>query len=535
MISRLSPVGLLRPTGAGLVAAVLFALPSCGATQPLPPATPAAPVHTTFQTGNGLLYPPELWGAVPESELARFLRWRVERALDAATPAWPGDPQRTFSALAAETSEPLAAKTLLDGGVGVAALGRLCAADIAGWVDAAVIGRDIDALWLATEVAAGLGCPVRDLPSGADAILDAAAAGRDVIPAWEAAGIRARQAGSAAPPALPTAANNVRDARDAARYALLAATQTGRPVDRLPEAVRDLALPAAGDDDFVLLDLVQAQLAGGDDAAARALAGSYDPRRLRPGGRVLEHPRFEGSVGSTHRMLRWFAARGTLTDQLTVQERADMAAALRSQRDKDPVHRVTADAALVLLDDTAVDEPTRRADVAAALDAMGVASGPLTSARQALGWASLAECAESLGVRLPYPHVTDAVLHDWATVSPAEGAPSLARFLLAAHAAGATGDEPSLAPLIGRLRDHLAEADPAQVPTSTLAAGVLTVHQFTGRWAVEPATLRALLAERQDDCLGGFSGFVRETDTPDTVCNVDASLAALRLGTALNG
>ena len=83
MISRLSPVGLLRPTGAGLVAAVLFALPSCGATQPLPPATPAAPVHTTFQTGNGLLYPPELWGAVPESELARFLRWRVERALDA--------------------------------------------------------------------------------------------------------------------------------------------------------------------------------------------------------------------------------------------------------------------------------------------------------------------------------------------------------------------------------------------------------------------------------------------------------------------
>ncbi len=534
MISRLSPVGLLRPTGAGLIAAAVFALPSCGTAPAQPSSTPVAARHTTFQTGNDLLYPPELWGVVPESELARFLRWRIERALDAATPAWPHDPQQTFTALAAETNEPLAAKTLLDGGIGASAMGGLCATDIARWAEGAVLGRDIDALWLAAESASALGCPLRTLPAGADALLDAALLGRDVIPAWEAASIRARQEGPTGPVALPDSANNVRDARDAARYGLLAATQFRQPVERLSTEVRDLALTAAPDDDFVLLDLVLAHLASGNEAAARKLADSYDARRLRPGGAVLEHPRFEGSVGSTHRMLRLFAARGTLAADLTAQERADAAAALRAQRDRDAIHRVTADAALVLLDDTAVDEATRRADVTAALDAMGVAAGPLTSARQALGWASIAECAESLGVRLMFPNVTDAVLEDWASVGPAEGAPSLARFLLAAHAAGASSSDPSLVPLVARLRDHLATTDPALLPTSTLAAGALAVHQHTGRWAVEPARLRTLLAERQDDCLGGFDGFIRETVTGGAVCNVDASLAALRLGTALN-
>lgn len=298
--------------------------------------------------------------------------------------------------------------------------------------------------------------------------------------------------------------------------------------------MRALALDAAADDDFVLLDLARAHRATGDDAAARALVNGYDGRRLRPGGAVLEHPRFQGSVGSTHRMLRLFAARGTLTAALGVQERADLTAALRAQRDKDPIYRVTADAALHLLDGTALDEQTRRDDVAAALASMEVATGPLGSARAALGWASIVECADSLGVPVPFPQVTEGVLQDWAAVSPAEGAPSLARFLLAAWTAGATGDEPALAPLIDRLREYLAAHEAAELPTSTLASGALALHRYTGRWVVDPATLRTLLEQRRDGCLGGFGGYTRESSAPDTVCNVDATHTATLLADALN-
>ena len=526
----------VRPIWALLAVAIALILPIGGclreaAVAPQPPAPQRQSPLGPFQTDNGLLYPPELWAAVGASEQARFLAWRINRALDPGTPDWSGDPTATFEAIAAESDETTAAFLLASGGVADPRFATWCPAKLAGWADSAAASQDIDGLWMASETANALDCPPPRLSARATTLVAAAASGNDVVPAWEAASIRARLAAAEPPAALPSGPSNLRGPLDAARFLYLRALVDQLDVASAPELPRMLAEGAAPTDDLVLFYLVGAHLAAGDLERAASTAASFDPRRRQGDGSVLEVPKFDGSVGSTYRMLRRYE--GRLDAALTAQERERIMLALTAQRGKDPVLTVTADAARALLDPASVSPADAKAEVSAALRAMGVSSGPLTSATESLAWASIAECAATLRVPMAFPGLTDAAVKEWVVAGAAQAAPTLARFLLAAQGAGGTTNDPHLGTLLARLDQYLSTTPIATAPTSSLVPGALASHRLGGRWTLPQATLRDLLAERAGGCEGGFDGFLRETPAVGSICNVDTSLAADQLAKEL--
>ncbi|MGV8909547.1 MAG: hypothetical protein ACOH1Y_11245 [Propionicimonas sp.] len=527
----------VRPIWAlSVAAAIALILPIGGclreATAPVQPAAlPGPSALGSFQTDNGLLYPPELWSAVGASEQARFLVWRINRELDPGTPDWSGDPTGSFEAIAAESDETTAAFLLVSGGVTGPRFSAWCPARIAGWADSAAASQDIDGLWMASETAHTLGCPLQKLPARATRLITAAASGEDVIPAWEAASILARLTGSLPPTALPAGSNNLRGPLDAARFLYLRARFDQVHVSSAPELARTLAADAAPTDDLVLFYLVGAHLAAGDEDIAKRTAAGFDPRRRQGDGSVLEVPRFDGSVGSTYRMLRRYE--GRMDAVLSAPERERIMTALTAQRGKDAVFAVTADAARTLLDPASVSAADAKAEVSAALLAMGVSTGPLASASESLAWASIAECAASLHVPVVFPGLTDAAVKEWLDAGVAQAAPTLARFLLAAHGAGATTHDARLGTLLQRLDRYLSTIPLATSASSSLIPAALASHRLSGRWALPQATLRDLLVDRAGGCAGGFDGFLREAPAAGSICNVDSSLAADQLAKEL--
>jgi hypothetical protein len=518
-------VGRSRPTWALLTATLALILPIGGCFDRDAAVTAPASELSRFQTGNGLLYPPELWSAVGASEQARFLRWRTGRDLGQEAATWSRDPMRTFSAMAAESDPATAAYLLVSAGVTDPRFTGWCASTLAGWARDAIGSADIDGLWMVTQTARRLGCPLRTLPSGGDALVATSAAGQDVVPAWEAAGITADPS-DPAPVPLPTGRNNLRGPLDAARFLYLRSSLEGHDVASAPELARTLA-GSGTDDDLVRAYLVEAHLAAGDRALAAQVAGGLDPRRVLADGEVLEVPRFDGSVGSTYRMLRRYA--GRVDTVLTPAEQERIRAALTAQRDHDPIFAVTADAALSLLGTPAVSSADAAREVSAALAAMGVSDGPLPSAKASLAWASIAECAASLGVPLDFPGLRASAVREWEAAAPAQAAPTLARFLLAAEAAGATTDDGPIRTLADQLQHYLASTPLDALPSAALVPGALALHRLSGRWPIDPVALRALLTARDGDCRGDFGGFLREEPTARTACNVDTSLAGDQL------
>lgn len=532
MIMSTVQVGRSRPIWALLVTSLVLTLPIGGCLHQTAastaPSQAAAPSELgRFQTANGLLYPPELWAAVGPSEQARFIRWRIERDLAPGTAAWGGDPIRTFTAIAAESDETTAAYLLVSAGVTDHRFAAWCSGRIPTWSRSAVRDADIDSLWMVSETSRTLGCPLTALPPGGDRLVDTSAAGNDVIPVWEAAAVLAHLTDPDAPVPVPVRPSNLRGPLDAARFLALRAGLDHQHVADAPELARQLAGSAAATDDLVLLNLVDAHLAVGDRDLAGAVAQDFDPRRVQADGEILEVPRFDGSVGSTYRMLRRYA--GRLDDVLTPAERQRIRTALVAQRDTDAIYTVTADAALELLSPGSVADTVASADVAAALAAMKVSSAPLGSARASLAWASIAECAGSLHVPTPFPGLTDAAVREWTSAPAAETAPTLARFLLAAQAAGATSADPRIRTLAGLLAGFLSKGDPATMPTGSSVPGSLAVHRLTGAWPIAEPTLRQLLTDREGTCRGEFGGFLRDSAAPRSPCNVDTSLAADQL------
>jgi hypothetical protein len=526
-------MGRSRPIWALLTVTVALVLPiggclhhDAGVAAPAA-AAPAASELSRFQTDNGLLYPPELWAAVGASEQARFLRWRMGRALDPRAADWSGDPVRTFRAIAAETDEATAAHLLLSAGITDRRFSDWCTGALARWAKDAVTSTDIDGLWMVTETANRLGCPLATLPSGGDALVATSAGSNDVIPAWEADSIVRHRSDPAATVPLPAGAHNLRGALDAARFLFLRAAQDGQHVASAPELARKLADSGVDSDDLARSYLVAAHVAAGDRDLAVTAADGFDRRRVLAGGDVLEIPRFDGSVGSTYRMLRRYA--GRLDAVLAPSARERIRTALAAQRGQDPIFTVTADAALALLDGSPVAPADATREVAAALASMGVPDGPLPSAKASLAWTSIAECAASLGVPLHFPGVAGAAVREWSDVDTAKAGPTLARFLLAAQAAGATIGDPGVRALADRLKQYLAGTPLPELPTTSVVPGAVALHRLTGRWAVAPDALRGLLAERTGDCRGDFGGFLRDAPAPRSVCNVDSSLAGDQL------
>lgn len=527
----------VRPIWALLVVAAALILPvgGCLREATVPPPQPAAAEEPSvlgqFQTDNGLLYPPELWSAVGASDQARFLVWRIDRELDPGTPDWSRNAERTFEAISEESDETTAGFLLVSGGVTDPHFTAWCSTRLDSWAGSAASSLDIDGLWMASETASALGCPLKELSAAATRMVAAATGGNDVVPAWEAASISSRLAGFEPPAALPSGANNLRGPLDAARFLYLRAKADHQDVASAPELPRKLASDAARTNDLALLYLVGAHLAAGDRALATSTAAGFDPRRRQADGAVLEPPKFDGSVGSTYRMLRRYA--GRVDTVLNAQERERIMIALTAQRSTDAIFAVTADAARSLLDPASVAPADAAAEVSAAMSAMGVGDGPLTSATASLAWASIAECATTLGVRVAFPGLTEGAVKEWVDAGAAKAAPTLSRFLLAADGAGATVGDAHLGTLVRSLDQYLRSTPAATTTSSSLIPAALAIHRLTDQWPLPQSTLRGLLSERAGSCEGGFDGFLRETTAIGSICNVDSSLAADRLAKEL--
>ena len=134
--------------------------------------------------------------------------------------------------------------------------------------------------------------------------LQAAAAGRDVVPADEARQVLAGAAATRAPHASTARANNLRSARDAAVYLLNRARRDRVTPTKADPLALSTATKGARVDDRVYLDLVRAYAAAGRRAEAADTANAFDRRRLLPDGRVL---RSRSSRGRSARRSAWFA------------------------------------------------------------------------------------------------------------------------------------------------------------------------------------------------------------------------------------
>lgn len=524
------PSASLRPVGGHRLACALLvatlaatALSGCrgdagGTARPGPSADTAQTVG--FRSSNGLIFPPELWSAVGASREAQMLRAlaaaQLGQPLDSA--AWSAT---DTSSLLADESSPLEAAWLTAQGPRGAAP-RLTAT---GSMTQALSRGEWLEVWMADDVARLSGAP---LALGADdrRRLEAGRAGDDVLGQHVSAAVLARADGASTHP-LPPLPDRARTGspREAALLLMLRATGGEHPDTRNGGLVPSL-LQAARTDDWTLYYLTRAHAAVRDLERARGVVAAFDTRRLLPGGTVLEVPAFNGSVGSTFRMVRYHASRGDLDGFLGKGGRAELVDALSTQRGVDTLHALAVTATLTVLDPSSVPAVERAAVVEDAATELIPGDGPMTL-EQAVAWTQLAEYARAMEVPMPYRGLTPETVTRWQEASPSLAAPTLSRFLRARGPEART--DPQVRELLPVLRSALTGRAPADIESSILVPASLALHEIEGTWLLPQDEVSQTVESRWDGCRGDFDGYLRESGTDRAVCNVDDSLAALDL------
>ena len=527
ILSLLTP-GARRRSGAPWVVALLLAaltvLAGCSA-----PARPAAqpapdPFRTAFLTDNGLLSVPELWKALGPSTTAGLLR---HLALNAAgrPSVWRQSPRQTFDALREESDPIEAAGLIVDAGLD--ARGLWSAADVRRWWRTAVAEGDIDHQAVIVRLAAE---PQRLPVDRAD--LDAwhgLLAAPDAVPAELAADLLAVFEPTAE--RRPNSATiNFRTPRDAAAYLLHAAVAEHRSPDAANPEILTIARAAVPRDDWAMYDLARAYAVSGRPQDASAVVDAMDPRRLVGPDTVLEVPQFEGTVGSTFRMVRTLAAQGRLAEIDPALTR-DLVDRTRSLLNTDVSHRVAGLALIALLEPGTVPAADATQAVTDALAAAGV-HGRLSNPKLAIGWTSVAEYAQVLGVPLTFPGITAAAVHAWTAAKEPLAGVSISRFLLAVDGSSAPTSSRLLNRLVARVR--LTLAVPAKAESIALFAGLLAIRRVSGDWAVDVRRVREQSAARDGGCLGAFDGFVRDLPRVGAACDTDATWFATLVHDALD-
>jgi hypothetical protein len=509
------------------VAAVVASLTACrsGSDDPEGAAAPGAAVTgASFRSSNGLYFPPELWSAVGESREAAMLRALATAQVGGTLDRTPWAAKDTPTLLADESS-PLEAAWLVAQGPEPAGAGSGGGSTpLTGWA-VAISSGDWLQVWMADDLDRARGG--RAVLSAADRTrLEAARTGSDALGQHVATVVLARRDGVAAPP-LPTLPERARtdSPREAALLLMLRGLGGEQPDVRNAGLVPSL-LAAARTDDWVLYYLTRAYAAAGRVDSARAVLARFDTRRVLPDGSLLEVPEFNGSVGSTFRMVRYHSGRQDLDDFLGKGGRGELARTLSGQRGVDALHALAVTATLALLDPSSVAPAERRTVVETAVTTLVPGTAPMTL-EQAVAWTQLAEYARSLDVPMPYRGLAPSAVQRWQEVSPDVAAPTLARFLRARGAA-AKGD-PQAEALLPVLRAALTSRPTAQIESSILVTGSLALHAIEGSWPLEPSVVSAALEGRWGGCRGDFDGYLRESAASSSVCNVDDSYAALDL------
>lgn len=509
------------------IAALAVLTSSCGS----PSADATSALVAEFGTADGMLAPPELWGALDISTNARIQRHVALQAIGADTASLP-DVAALYESLRVEFTDDLAAAAVLQdaGLLGSDVSAPWSAADVTSWIDSALEARSIDRLWLAFTLP---GAP--ELLAAPDATtvgwLVEAAGSAEIVPAKQATAMLRTLAPEALTTVAVPAASEIRGPLDAAWLLYDAAVNASTALSDVDDLAIETAAGAITTDDRVYSLVVRAYVADGDIETATAFADRFDTRRLLPSGDVLEPVVFAGTAGSTFRMLRYEELDGDLATELTDAERRGLREQALADLSIDVSHRLAGLSSAVLLDADSVPPSEREVTIAAALTELVPVSGPLDF-DAAIGWLAVAEAALVLDVPIMFPGFSADALATWTSESPETVAPLLARFLEVVATTG-PADAPGVAELTDLLASTLATQPVAELDSSTLFAGSLAVRELSGDWVVPPALLLETIRTRSGDCLGGFDDYVREAAEPATACNVDATRYATLLATRI--
>jgi hypothetical protein len=501
---------------------------------------PLAADLRALRTDNGLLYPPELWGVLDRSSRSEVLRNQALIALGEQV-RWSLAPDALYQALLTETDALSAASLMVAAGLDP----PLSPATITSWVareQPVTVSGGIDRLWRAVTVAVHSGLPV-DLDAATLEQLPQRLAHPSPLQQRQAADLLA--AGEQEVGQLPA---------PAAWLHHLAATDLGHDPQRLASELnswvalhhrspgftldRDYWQPLlarAPDSDDIYTYLVQAFATAGDLALAREVAMSFDERRLRGDGSVLEPPMFVGSVGSTFRMLRFLTRSPGALAALAGAE--DLVADLEPLLDRDTSHRVAGTASIHLLRGAgAVPLAERQAAIDAATADAGVREGVPMALEPAMGWVSVAEYAIELGVPMQFPGLTEQALRQLTALDPHgdDALYAVARLVVVLAGTGHEGAS-ELPMLTDHLREQLSAREPAKTSSLLLFAGSLALLQLGQPAPFPEPVLASEIERRSGNCLGGFQSFVRELRQPNTPCNVEATRYAQVVREAIDG
>ncbi|MDO5533466.1 MAG: hypothetical protein Q4F65_02290 [Propionibacteriaceae bacterium] len=465
---------------------------------------------------NGLLYPPDLWTAIVPSPAATAWRVATQRSLD--RPAeWPYPAGETLALLTDEQGPQLGAWTMARALPELATeLAAVCD-DLPAWQRDGVATQDVDVVWHTALVGRAAGCPVA-VDAVARTFLTRVAEEGPVVAGSRAADVLGGQPA----PVVRETGNQLRSVSDIAPYLRL---RRGLGMDLTGDTdLRRSAEAHARQDDETLLELVQLAMEGGERAEAERLVSLADAR-VQPDGRVTEAPLFQGTLGSTLKLLDYYRATGTL-EQVSGQRRATLLAAIQSSTRESPIHEVAAAAAEEILQPDSVPSDRQQVLLAAAAQELRVTGQLLRTVEESIAWADLAGYAQAMGAPLTFPGLGSEAVDAWRAVPLDTAVPVLSRVVIRAARAGGAGD-----PGVQALAQDLAGA--TRGDSMTIVPAALAVYLARGTWMVPSSDLIDLLDRRQGECLGGADGFVREEDAPRTPCFVEVSRYAAELSSLL--
>ncbi|MDR2896716.1 MAG: hypothetical protein LBV30_08745 [Propionibacteriaceae bacterium] len=235
-------------------------------------------------------------------------------------------------------------------------------------------------------------------------------------------------------------------------------------------------------------------------------------------------PLFNGSVGSTYRMVKYLSVASLLDEALPDEYKERVQAAVMSQLSTDAMHRLAGEATLSLLDPAG----RRQLQIESALDEFEqwIGEEPMDESRAFL-WTYGAEYSGTLEVPLDYPGLTDGAVDTWLDNLLLGAAWPAAQFLIGLYHNGVTELGTVESRLMAGLRDHLLSLDISTSASTELFTAELAVFLWSGTWTHPVADLLKESEQRWGDCLGGYSVFIRENRDVNQWCNVDASLEVI--------
>ena len=314
----------------------------------------------------------------------------------------------------------------------------------------------------------------------------------------------------------------VSNTQDTAKLLYFVSQHAQSAVEPIFLAQKSALLSTIKHDDVARIYLVMALSQSGLLREAHGAAVTIEPHRIQPDGTILELPRFAGTLGSTFRVLSFYAAQGHLDNQLSVEQILQIKNGVARAEQKAPQEQLAAMAINVMLGDKPPHKSQVTGLLAKFLQSNKIPNHDLT-VEDALAWSVIAEYANILQVDYPFPGLAKDAASVWDSESDADVAIPFIRLLLVLPKALDSTSTTERDLMVARVEKTLTQTRLDDTNTFIIAGAALIFKNLGISSSVSPSVMNTVIQKRSGKCLGGFSAFIRESATPETICNVDVS------------